>query len=134
MRKPRYSIILRWLGTAAWTALTVLLMTLPAGEDSMIDELSGLFGGSDLTDAIGHVILFGVLTALWRGTLALHGPPARALRLAVIIAVLLGTATEASRVLVAERGAAPWDLLANWLGAGLAALWAGRRNGAGAVR
>lgn len=134
MRKPHHVVILRWLGTLAWTALTVLLMTLPAGEDSLVNGLSGLFGGSDLTDAIGHVVLFGVLTLLWRGTLALHGPQEWALRLAVIIAVLLGTATEASQVLVAERGAAPWDLLANWLGAGLAALWARRRRGAGAGR
>ncbi len=105
----------RWALALAWTALVCLLMLLP-GEDSVAEDTSGFFGGTDLTDAAGHVLLFGGLTLFWYAALVCHGTPAEALRLALSLAGGLGVLLEAGQSLVPERGVSLLDFSANALG------------------
>jgi len=90
---------------------------LSPGEDSVAEDLSGAFGASELTDALGHVVLFGVLTVLLFHALRLHVPVARALKGAAVFVLALGSVLEPAQLLVYERGAALLDLAANWAGA-----------------
>ncbi|MEW6580307.1 MAG: hypothetical protein AB1435_14100 [Chloroflexota bacterium] len=109
-------LLLRWVAALAWTALVCLLMLLP-GEDSLAEDTSGFFGGTDMTDAFGHVLLFGILTALWYAVLACHLAPAPALRRALVIGVACGLLLELGQGIVPERGLSLLDLTANALGA-----------------
>ena len=109
-----------WSATLGWTVLLLFLMLSP-GEDTAAEEVSGFFGGTELSDAVGHVNLFGVLTALWQRALALHIGKHRALTAAVAIGLGLGVATELAQLFIPDRGAGLADMLANWIGAALAA-------------
>lgn len=108
-------ILFRWGIALAWTALTVFLMLSP-GEQSAAEDLSRFFGGTDLTDALGHVILFGVLTMLWRWALAGSHPHRRAMWMAVVIGLTVGIATELAQFFIPHRGVALIDLVANGIG------------------
>lgn len=81
-----------------------------------MEDLSRFFGGTEITDAAGHVVLFGVLVMLWYCTLVKHLARRHALFLAVLIVVMLGTATELAQCLVPNRGVALIDILASYLG------------------
>jgi len=105
----------RWSVTLVWTSVTVLLMLSP-GEESAAEDLSRFFGGTDITDALGHVVLYGVLTALWRWALLNHLSLQQALGGAVAVGLALGAATELAQFLIPHRGVALVDLLANWVG------------------
>ncbi len=121
----------RWALAVTWTALACLLMLLP-GEDSVAEDTSGFFGGTDLTDAAGHVLLFGGLTLFWYVALVCHSAPAEALRLALGLAGGLGVLLEAGQSLVPERGVSLLDFSANALGVCAAAYFlyaaSGRRS------
>ena len=110
---------LRWLAATGWTVLVVVLMLMP-GQDSAADDLSSFFGGTDITDAIGHVFLFGVLVLLWLLALATALPRARALRWAVAIGLAVGLVSELLQVFIPHRGVTLLDLSANALGAAVA--------------
>ncbi len=105
---------LRWLLVAGWTVLTVALMLMPASEGSVAKNLSLFAGGSEVTDAIGHVILYGVLTGLWYWALRVHTIHAWAGALAVALTVGIGT--ELLQVFIPDRGASVLDLAANTIG------------------
>ncbi len=109
------TILLRWSAALAWTALTVFLMLSP-GEQSTAEDLSRFFGGTDLTDALGHVFLFGILTALWWWTLMEHLPLPHALRAAVAVGLTTGIVTELARFFIPHWGVALIDLVANGIG------------------
>lgn len=116
MRRLTHNRLIAWLAVGLWLALVVFLMLSP-GEDSVAEDLSGAFGASELTDALGHVFLFGVLAALQVHALRLHLPAERALTLGTAIALAIGSVLEPAQLLVYERGAALLDLAANWTGA-----------------
>ncbi len=107
--------LLRWALAVTWTILVCLLMLLP-GEDSVAEDTSGFFGGTDLTDAAGHVLLFGGLTLFWYAALVCHRTPAEALHLALALAAGLGLLLEAGQSLVPERGVSLLDFSANAVG------------------
>lgn len=111
--------LLRWGSALTWTALTLYLMLTP-GQGSVTENLSVAFGGSDLTDSLGHVALFGMLTLLWRWALILHVSPRVAGRLAFGVGVSLGFVSEGVQPLLPDRGLAVLDLLANVVGPSLA--------------
>jgi hypothetical protein len=111
--------LLRWGSALIWTALTLYLMLTP-GQNSVAEDLSAAFGGSDLTDAFGHVALFGILTLLWWWALILHLSPRVAGRLAFGVGVSLGFVCEGVQPLLPDRGLAVLDLLANVVGPSLA--------------
>ncbi|HMM27971.1 MAG TPA: VanZ family protein [Aggregatilineaceae bacterium] len=127
MRWITHSPALGWLAVLGWLALVGFLMLAP-GEGSLVEDTSRAFGGTDLTDALGHVVLFGVLAALLAHALSFHLPPDRALWLAAAVAITVGTALELAQLLAIERGASLLDLAANWLGPLAAATWL-RRTG-----
>ena len=120
MRRLTHQPVIAWLAFGLWLAWVVFLMLSP-GEDSVAEDLSGAFGASELTDALGHVVLFGVLTVLLFHALRLHVPVERALKGAAVFVLALGSVLEPAQLLVYERGAALLDLAANWAGALVAA-------------
>lgn len=99
--------------------LVVVLMLMP-GQDSAADDLSRFFGGTDITDAAGHVFLFGVLVLLWLLALATALPRTRALQWAVAIGLAVGLVSELLQVFIPHRGVTLLDLSANALGAAVA--------------
>lgn len=105
--------LIRWALALGWTALTCGLMLLPGPKGSPVDNVSRFFGGTELTDAIGHVIIFATLALLWQWTLRVHIASDRALRAGLLVALLLGVFTEIGQSFVPNRGANLWDLLAN---------------------
>ena len=76
------------------------------------------FTRTDILEALAHVGMFGGLTLLWGWTLAFHFPARYAAAMTVMIALLLGTATEFGQYFVA-RGALMLDLMANFTGIAL---------------
>jgi VanZ family protein len=119
--RRRIRSVLRWSAALVWTALVLYLMLSP-GKDSTADDLSRSFGGTDLSDAVGHVILYGVLTILWDGALQADRPGGH--RLALMVGLALGLLGESLQVFVPYRGVALLDFAANlagvFLGSGLA--------------
>lgn len=105
----------RWALALAWTTLVCLLMLLP-GEDSVAEDTSGFFGGTDLTDAAGHVLLFGALTVFWYAALVCQVRPSVAFWGAVLVGAGLGLLLETGQSLVPERGLSLLDFSANVLG------------------
>lgn len=83
----------------------------------MVDRMSVFLGSSDSTDANGHILLFGLLTASCFWAASAHLTPPKALSFAVGMGLFLGTATEALQHLVPERGTSLLDWGANCLGA-----------------
>ena len=81
MRRFTHHPAIAWGSAGLWLALVVFLMLSP-GKDSLAEDLSGMFGASEITDALGHVFLFSVLTALLAQALSFHLPGERAITVA----------------------------------------------------
>ena len=127
---------IRWLAALAWTTLVVVLLLIPsekriAHEHSLSSFFRSLFSlsleRSDLPELVTHIFLFGILTGLWYWTFIVYRSKRKALHLSIVIAVLLGIATEAGQYFVA-RGTSLIDLLANFLGIALLSAWLYRRS------
>jgi VanZ family protein len=99
-----------------WASLVFYLLLMP-GDNAIVSDTSHAFGGTALTDAIGHVILFGVLTGLVYRVFAFYLSPTKAFYATLGTILVLGTCIELAQYLVPERGVAMLDLSANWLGA-----------------
>jgi len=115
MAKLWRPVVMWWGGALAWTALICLLMLLP-GDDTVAEDVSRFFGGTDLTDAAGHVVLFAVLTGLWYGAWRSVVGPERSLRRTVLLAALLAVGLELVQLAIPHRGVTLLDLTANGLG------------------
>jgi hypothetical protein len=110
------------LGAVVLSGLMIVFTTLP-GDTPLVTNTSKLLGGTDLTDAIGHTVLMGLLTTAWYGC-ALHFMRSKyAVGTAALIALTLGTSSELFQTLIPERGATFLDLAANWLGVLCFLLW-----------
>ncbi len=103
-----------------WTAGLLYLMLSPAGEGTTASWVSKLSGGTELTDAIGHVFLYAMLTLLWTWALDLHLAGRQAMMTALSIALLLCLSLEFTQQFVSGRGSTLIDYTANFLGVGLA--------------
>lgn len=114
---------IRWGLALLWTAGLLYLMLSPAGEGTTASWISSLFGGTEITDAIGHVFLYAVLALLWIWVLSLHLPERQAALIALIIALLLGFSLEFAQRFVSERGSTLIDYTANAFGVLLAGLF-----------
>lgn len=96
---------------------------LAPGEESPVEELSGFFGGTELTDWVGHVGLFGVFTVLLHRVLGEDDRPTVILITCIVFAVGFGTMVEALQLVVPNRGATLIDMIGNWIGvAGMGAV------------
>ncbi len=124
--------IVRWSAALLWSATATYLMVW-SSRDTPVRWLSRLFGGTQLTDAIGHMVLCGILVWLWYRALRGSLQPASALGVVVAIGLGLSVVTELAQVFVPSRGASLLDLLANVLGVGLSAgvIGAAKRPGDG---
>lgn len=110
----------RWTICLLWTVVVVALMLSPSGEGTLTRWLSQLLGGTEVTDALGHIFLYGSLTLVWRWTLCLHLRLRVAELTAVVIVLVLSFTTETAQQFVATRGTAALDYAANLTGVGLA--------------
>ena len=110
------SAIVRWVFTLIWTALAASLLLSPGNEGGTVSGVSKLFGGTETTDAIGHVIINVVLSVLWCWTINLYTSIARMTRLILIGGILWCFGAELIQHFVPERGASLLDLAANILG------------------
>jgi len=105
-----------WLMALLWASLVFYLLLMP-GDNAIVSDTSHAFGGTALTDALGHVILFGVWTGLVYGVFVFYLPRKKAFYATLGTILILGTCIELAQYLVPERGVAVLDLSANWLGA-----------------
>src|SRR5690606_28958430 len=108
----RVSRALRWLAATGWTVLVVVLMLMP-GQDSAADDLSSFFGGTDIPDAIGDVVPYGVLILPGLQALAAARPRARSLRWAVALGLAAGLVGDLLHVFIPRRGVSLLDQSAN---------------------
>nr|PZN50568.1 MAG: hypothetical protein DIU68_18095 [Chloroflexota bacterium] len=109
------------------TIAAVLFTTLP-GNSGIVAGTSKALGGSDITDAIGHAVLFTALTVAWQRALTAYVGRRTAILIAVIAMLLFGAITEIAQAGIPERGASVLDLGANALGVALASLYIRARN------
>lgn len=118
----------RIAAAAAWTVLLIILMLSPGRETFAVD-LSSAFGGTELTDAIGHLFLAFVETLLIYGALRPFLSAQRAIVLTAVITVLLGAVLETAQLWVPFRGANLLDFVAHTVGVvvAIAGLWVQRR-------
>ncbi len=109
-RLQQHPLLSRWLPLLAWMGLIFFLSAqpdLPHPESGFLDLL--LSSG-------GHVLLFGVLAALWRRVPA--GRPG-AWPPALTLTLLYALSDEFHQAFVPGRHPDPWDLVCDGLGAGL---------------
>ncbi len=104
-----------WLLAGLWTALTCYLLLWPS-EGTSVENVSSFFGGSDLTNSLGHVVLAFVETALLYGLFRRYFPR-HASALTLGSALMLGLILELAQNWIPARGANLFDLGANWAGA-----------------
>ena len=109
-----------------WTTL-VLTLTLLPGNNPLIDRTHVLFGGTDLSDATGHVLLWGFLAMFYYRVLRLRYPIRQAVGMAMLIVMAIGVATEIAQGFVPDRGPSIFDVAADWLGAGTFYVWLRRQ-------
>jgi VanZ family protein len=113
---------LAWLLAGLWLALIAVLLLTP-GDNPRWEDAHRRTGSTELTDSLGHLVIFAVLAALLANALAQHWPARRAVR----ATLALGLAIEVAQHWIPERGFTLYDLAANWLGA-LLVLWLWRRG------
>lgn len=121
----------RWSLSLLWTGGLLVLMLTPSGDGTPVSWISRLFGGTETTDAIGHVILYAILTLLWAWTLTLHLPTRQAILVAAIFCLVLGITLEAAQVYVEARGSTLIDYSANVSGvliSSVVLLWRSNRS------
>jgi VanZ family protein len=121
---------LRWLAALAYSAFMTLVLVQSSGSPVIGPPAPpGMPSlGREIILLAGHVIAFSVLTVGWYWAYRATLPPRPALRLAVMIGLGLGLATELAQMPVPDRGASVFDVAANWL-ATLLTAYAIRRQG-----
>lgn len=97
-----------------------MFVLLPS-DTALVYRVSKFFGGTERTDAVGHVILFGLFTLSLYWMFNYHLSRQYACYAAVGCGLLIGTAFELLQNVIPARGASALDLYANWVGT-LAAL------------
>jgi len=120
--------VISWLMALSWLVLTVVVLLKPGYvtvryDLTLSNFLSSFFSYTitrvDISEAIGHVFLFSILTVLWQRLLTLYFIRARALLIVISAAVVLAIATEIAQYFI-NRGSLLLDLMANLLGISIA--------------
>jgi hypothetical protein len=115
------SVAVRWLLLGMWTGLMGYLLLWPS-RGTPVHDVSAFFGGTDLTDAVGHVVLAFIETALLFSVLRHYMPARRALIWTLGSALTLGFVLELAQNWIPARGVTLVDLGANWSGVGMSVL------------
>ena len=118
MQKLRLKLMISWLLWASWTILLCFLFLSPS-EGTAVRDISLFFGGSELTDAIGHVVLIFIETVLLYNILRHYLINDTAVRYAVLATLVFGLCAEFSQHWIPSRGASLIDVCAAFLGVGL---------------
>jgi VanZ family protein len=118
----RFSV--RWLVLLPCGTAVIALTTLPPSVRLIyiVGHLSHLSGHPNVSDAVGHAALHGTLTLIIYWTLHRRIGFARALWIALLVAMSLGLSTELIQHFTPGRSMQLSDLLGNWLGAMTVAL------------
>ncbi len=113
---------IRWFIPLGWT-LIILYLTLSTGDNQNVSWLSKLAGGTEITDAIGHVVMFAILVVVWQWAGSADIRAMVVLRIVTALCFLFGMGVEASQHWIEGRGMSWLDFLANGGGVLLGARW-----------
>jgi MFS superfamily sulfate permease-like transporter len=111
--------MVRWGFTLTWTTIILVLTLTPSGSGTTVSSVSGLFGGTETTDAIGHVILNVIWVLLWCWTINLYIAASQMIRIVLGCGIVWGIGAELAQHFVPHRGVSLIDLSANLLGLGI---------------
>ena len=120
MGNSRISLVWSWPLFVLWTLLLCYLMLSPS--KGTVRSISLFFGGTEWTDAMGHVVLIFIETALAYNLLRHYVSLHRALRYACWGTLVLGLSLETAQIWIPSRGASLLDASAALLGVGLFAV------------
>jgi len=112
------SHFLAWFLCFSWLGLLgILLLSSGTG---IISQISGLFGGSEVTDAIGHVVMMTVNFLLIYGVFSRYTAAKQAQTIATVLVIVLGLGLELGQLWIPFRGVSLIDILAVFIGVGIA--------------
>lgn len=114
---PRIPVLLMWTG---WTLLLCFLLLSPS--DGTVETISGLFGGTEITDAIGHVIMMGVECVLMYLVMKHYLSDPLSRKLALICTLMFGIFLELAQLWIPSRGTSVIDIIAAFVGVSCAYL------------
>jgi hypothetical protein len=115
---PQFSLKWSWFLWLIWTAMLCYLLLWPS-EGTAIRQISLFFGGEDITDAFGHLILVFVETNLVYSLLIHYFPQPRAMLYSLCGTLVFAFMLETAQYYIPGRGAALIDFVANASGVGL---------------
>ena len=127
MQRSKTKLMISWLLWASWTILLCFLFLSPS-EGTAVRDISQFFGGSELTDAIGHVVMIFVETALLYNVFRYYVGNDTALRYTVSLTLVFGLCAELVQIWIPSRGASLIDICAAFLGVGLFVFMMSRRG------
>ncbi|MBI5930504.1 MAG: VanZ family protein [Chloroflexi bacterium] len=113
---------IRWCIPLVWTS-TILYLTLSTGNNKNVSWVSKLAGGTEITDALGHFVMFTVLVVLWHWAGSAYYPAMLVLKVVAPLCFIFGMSVEASQHWIEGRGMSWLDFLANGGGVLLGARW-----------
>jgi VanZ family protein len=96
------------------------LFLAPAEKDSSVSSVSSFFGGTDITDAAGHVVLNSLLIFLWLWTSVHYS--SRYQKSIIIVGIIWAVVTEFLQTYIPGRGGSLLDMIANSIGI-IAGIW-----------
>jgi glycopeptide antibiotics resistance protein len=111
-----HTVLFRWALTLAWTAIDASIMLSPGNSGTTVSWLSKSFGGTEITDAVGHIIINTLLALLWCWTLHSYFSDNRTTRLILAGGIVWCVGAELLQYFVPERGVSLLDIGANVLG------------------
>jgi len=91
-------------------------MLSPSGDGTTVSWVSKLFGGTETTDAVGHVIINVILALLWCWAISLYATIAKTIIIVLIGGMFWCFSAELVQSFVPNRGSSLLDLAANILG------------------
>lgn len=121
MKKLQHqSLLLSWFLWLSWIAIVAWLLLTPG--IGIISKISGLLGGTDESDAVGHVILMAGNYLLFYGVLRHYRPAKQAQMMVMGLIIVIGVILELAQFWIPFRSVSLIDLLAVFVGVGIAYL------------
>ena len=128
--------LVSWFVALSWTLLVFIALLYPGHNLIQHKYLLSTFFATffnlslkhyNFSEALGHVILFGVLTVLWVRVLGQYFHKTQAILLTIGIIAAVGVITEIGQYFV-NRDSEFLDLVANFIGAFLIMVWVGGKT------
>jgi len=118
MHYPQFSLKWSWFLWLIWTVMVFYLLLWPS-KGTAIRTISLFFGGGDITDAFGHLVIIFIETNLVYSLLRHYHPEEKAIRYSFLGTLLVALLLETAQLYIPGRGAALIDYGANTLGVSL---------------